>query len=177
MNTSKLDIVMPNWYNREIHKINIPIIQGDIMNVVENLTWSDVSFFRMTINFLSFKNKKKSDEKILDLFTKSDLYKIIHRSTEELILVGVLPLADKSYKLKIDKNDLRGFQLMERPKTVKVAMNFLYRDGVLSTETRNLPTGQLATVLFTMYWTFIRIGSGLIRKSWLKGVNKKVIKK
>lgn len=66
------------------------------------------------------------------------------------------------------------FRAVDERGVVKVAGNFYFRDGVLSTETRNRPIGPMASVLFGMYWLAIRIGSGLIRRAWLAGIRRRV---
>lgn len=67
---------------------------------------------------------------------------------------------------------MAGFRNVTEP-GVKVALNFLYRDGRLRTETRVLPTTRAAGRLFLPYWLSIRAGGGLIRRSWLKGIRQR----
>lgn len=52
-------------------------------------------------------------------------------------------------------------------------MDFLYRDGVLSTKTRCQATDGFATRAISLYWLAIRAGSGIIRGSWLRGISRK----
>lgn len=173
----KLDIAMPHWSFKETHKIKMPQVENDVMKIIKELTWADVPFFRKTINLFAFRNGKKQNENVLELFTNSGLYDIIYSSKHELLMVGILPIGDKTKKLELGDNKIISFQNMDNPKTVKVAMNFFLHNGELSTETRNLPTDNFALVFFTIYWSIIRFGSGLIRKSWLKGIRNKVLKK
>lgn len=172
----KLDIAMPIWHCKETHSIKMPKVENDVMKTIKELTWSDVPFFRKTINLFSFGNKKKHTENVLELFTTSGLYEIIHFSKNELLMVGILPMGNKNKTLELGDNKIENFQKMGNPKTVKVAMNFLLHNNVLITETRNLPTDNYARIFFTIYWSIIRFGSGLIRKSWLKGIRNKVLK-
>lgn len=173
---SILDEIMPKWQSREIHKIEMPDTKGNVMKVIEELTWADVPFFRKSINLLSFGKKKYPNDKVLDLFINSGLYKIAYSSADELVLVGILPVSDKTKKIELGINKLEDFKKLNDAKTVKIAMNFLLRDNILSTETRNKPTDRYSCIFFTAYWLMIRFGSGFIRRSWLKGIRSKILK-
>lgn len=71
----------------------------------------------------------------------------------------------------LDAAELRAFA---GPGWVKVGYDFVLRaDGagtLLSTETRVEATDTRTRVLFGVYWTLIRLGSGLIRRDMLRAV-------
>lgn len=70
--------------------------------------------------------------------------------------------------------DAAGLRAFAAPGWVKVGFDFVLRaDGertLLSTETRVEATDARTRVLFGVYWTLIRLGSGLIRRDMLRAV-------
>lgn len=70
--------------------------------------------------------------------------------------------------------DAAGFAAFDRAGFVKVAMNFgvvEHDDGtLLTTETRILATDPRSRRNFGRYWFVIRLGSGAIRRSWLRAI-------
>ena len=171
-----LDEVMPKWHSREYHSIKVAASTTDVIEVAEELKWKDVPIFYYSINLLSSKkNRKKSDDTIFSLFFGSGLYQKAYRSSEELVIVGILPVSKKIKKHEL--NDvIPDFQKLNEKNIVKIAANFLYKDGILSTETRNLPIGEKANLFFSIYWICIYLGSGMIRRIWLRGIRKKIMK-
>ncbi len=70
--------------------------------------------------------------------------------------------------------DAAGLRAFAEPGWVKVGYDLVLRaDGagtLLSTETRVEATDARTRVLFGVYWTLIRLGSGLIRRDMLRAV-------
>jgi hypothetical protein len=70
------------------------------------------------------------------------------------------------------------FTAFETPGYVKVAMSFLLepenKGTLVSTETRILATDEVAKKRFSWYWRVIGVGSGAIRRSWLKAIRRRV---
>jgi len=66
--------------------------------------------------------------------------------------------------------DLRAF---DRPGYIRVAADFLARDGLLATETRIQPTDAAARRRFALYWAAVRPGSGLLRREWLAAAKRR----
>jgi len=55
----------------------------------------------------------------------------------------------------------------------KVAFDFRLEGGELSTETRVAGTDAHARRRFGLYWLAIRPGSGLIRREWLRAIERR----
>ena len=106
---------------------------------------------------------------MLDLFDHGP-YVLAHRDRDELIYVGFLRFRPAAYTPEFQSDPVMGFRDASPPGTVKIAMNFLYRDGLLSTENRCRAADRLSARAFSVYWLLIRPGSGLIRRSWLRGI-------
>ncbi len=75
-------------------------------------------------------------------------------------------------------HNVEEFTAFQTPGYVRVAMNFLLepqsRGTLVSTETRILATDEIAKKRFTWYWRVIGVGSGTIRRSWLKAIRRRV---
>ncbi|MBM3948670.1 MAG: hypothetical protein FJ312_05425 [SAR202 cluster bacterium] len=75
-----------------------------------------------------------------------------------------------------DADEFVGF---DHPAWAKVAMDFVIRDAphqggvVLSTETRIRVTGEGARRKFAVYWMFIRLPSGLLRRTMLRAIKRR----
>lgn len=78
----------------------------------------------------------------------------------------------------IERGDPVAFAEFDEPGWSKVVMNFRLtpeRDGtLLSTETRVLSTDPATRRAFTLYWGFMRAGSGMIRHDILRAIATKV---
>ena len=75
--------------------------------------------------------------------------------------------------------DPESFTSFEEPGYAKAAMSFLVRaegrGSRLITETRIQTTDAAAARSFSRYWRLVRPGSGLIRRSWLAAVRRRVL--
>lgn len=73
--------------------------------------------------------------------------------------------------------DPQAFVAFKRAGFVKVATNLLIQERdsgstALSTETRIAATDAATRVKFAVYWAVIRLGSGLIRREWLRVIKR-----
>ena len=70
------------------------------------------------------------------------------------------------------------FSAFSEPGYAKAAMNFTVRpEGAgsrITTETRVVGTDADAKRKFRRYWLVIRLGSGAIRRSWLKAIRRRL---
>ena len=62
------------------------------------------------------------------------------------------------------------FRTFAEPGYAKMALNWRFEDGTLSTETRVQLTDARARRLFRRYWLVIRPFSGLVRRAWLRAI-------
>ena len=174
-----LDEAMPRWSTREHHEVSLslgPKRPAAVMDAVEALTWREVPGFYRIIRVAGMGAKRFApDARVLDMFLfLGSPYRLVHRSEEELVIAGILPLSKGQRLPELGDHPVHSFRELTQPNLVKVSMNFLFRNGVLSTETRNLPIGWRASLMFGLYWWSIRLGSGFIRRSWLGGIRRRV---
>ncbi|MGH8937543.1 MAG: hypothetical protein ACRDXD_14985 [Acidimicrobiia bacterium] len=91
-------------------------------------------------------------------------------------------LIDQSWKVSGGRRATVGnaaeFAEFSEPGFVKIGANLLARPAregaFLSTQTRVLATDARTRRVFSVYWLFIRPFSGLIRKSWLQAVARRL---
>lgn len=170
-----LDRAMPEWTWNEFHSIAIPPGHAHVIDIADTLKWCDATLFRWVMRIASFgRVPKHSDDRVLDLFVNGP-YTLAHHDAEELLFVGFLQIRPDASSLALGDDPLTGFRGAAPSSSVKVAMNFLYRDGILSTETRCQATDAFSARAFSLYWLVIRAGSGLIRGSWLRGIRRRAI--
>lgn len=174
---SVLEEVMPRWSSRERHQVRLraaPSSGQAVIDAVEALTWQEVPGFYRLIRWVAMGTKAFApDGQVLKMLLDGP-YRVIHRSDEELVIAAVLPLRRDQRRPELGDDPVAAFRALDERGVVKVAGNFFFRDGILSTETRNLPIGPMASALFGLYWLAIRIGSGLIRRAWLAGIRRRV---
>ncbi len=167
-----LDRALPAWDWNEYHSIETRAAADRVIDAVDALTWNDVPLFRRIMTAASL-GRLPGDRgaRVLDLFDRGP-YTLAHRDSGELVYVGFLRPRHAADTLDFEGDPVTGFRDTSPVGTVKVAMNFLCRDGLLSTETRCQATDSFSARAFGLYWLFIRAGSGIIRRSWLKGITR-----
>ena len=74
--------------------------------------------------------------------------------------------------------EVTDFSRFDEPGYAKAAMNFTVEveaaGSRVTTETRIIGTDAAATRKFRAYWLLIRLGSGAIRRSWLKAIRRRL---
>lgn len=167
-----LDLAMPEWTWNEFHSIPLTPAHSNVTDVADSLRWNDVPAFRRIMRATSLgRVPKHGDDRVLDLFDDGP-YVRAHHDAQELVYVGLLQFRPNP-SLSFGEDPVTGFRDAAPPRAVRVAMNFLYRDGVLSTETRCQATDPFMVRAFSLYWLGIRVGSGVIRGSWLRGIRRR----
>ncbi len=168
-----LDEVQPDWHFRERHGCRVSASTEAVFAAVHGLTWREVPVFRFLMATRAlFVRRPRQDRPIL-----ADMADIgfaeIARSGAELVYGavgrpwspsgGVVPIAD-------EPDPAAAYQVFDEPGWARMAMNFRFVDGVLSTETRVWLTDPRSRRRFRAYWTTIRPFSGLIRRTWLAAI-------
>jgi hypothetical protein len=127
--------------------------------------------FRATMKAVALGRRAfPADQRILDLFLSNGF--VVHRDDEELVVGGIERISRRQPVVPLGADAAARFRDFAEPAHLKLAFNFRYREGVLSTETRVFGTDKRARRLFAVYWFVIRAGSGLIRRVWLRGVRR-----
>lgn len=113
---------------------------------------------------------------LLEVALRGGFVRLAEDPERELVLGAV----GRFWRLSGTRVSLDGpeaFLRFAEPGYAKTAMNFRVDPGPdgcrLSTETRILCTDAGAWWRFDLYWTVIRLGSGLIRRTWLAAVRRR----
>jgi hypothetical protein len=184
---------MPAWTSREFHEVDIRGIDpSDVMAAIHDLTWDEVPVFEMLMSIRGLNVRKFNTEKLarfdlspvpepdrlMSMFEQG--FKTLYASDTELVFGTYLPVSAESWPVSLgspefdpDVDPVEAFRTARPANVVKVAFNLWIHDGVLSTETRNLPIGFRAAFVFRLYWSFIGPFSALIRRIWIQAIKRR----
>jgi hypothetical protein len=151
-----LDAAVPEWQFRERHSIQVAASAERTFAALRAVTAREIFLFR-TLTFVRRFGRRgpasilnaPPDEPILDVATRSGFRVVSIDPPREIVLA--IDVASKIF----------------------AAMNFLVDGERLSTETRIATKGVKAKAIFGAYWFAIRLGSGFIRRMWLRAIKKR----
>ncbi|QHA06584.1 hypothetical protein GQF42_27840 [Streptomyces broussonetiae] len=171
---ARLNEVMPQWHFRKRpHRVRIDGPGEAVLRAVTEVTWSEVPLFSSLLRVSSFGRVRRDPARaVLDEFLSSG-FTVLTRTDRELVLAAV------SGGEPFPPEDAGGarvawFRAYAEPASTKVAFDFRFVDGVLSTETRVLGADEAARNSFRRYWTLIRLPAGLVRREILNAVRRRV---
>ena len=98
--------------------------------------------------------------------------RVAEEPNRELVVAGIGQFWKPSGGLQ-EVASKEQFASFEEPGYAKVAFTFRIQDGQISTETRIAGTDPRARRLFALYWLLVRPGSGLIRREWLRALDRR----
>jgi hypothetical protein len=153
---TSLERLMPQWQFRERHSIRVAASPEVIFEAIRRVTPREIFLFR-TLTFIRHpvRGGRESilnappDEPILDVATRTGFRYLANEPPREIVI---------------------GLDISPE---VFAAMNFLIDGSLLSTETRVFAGTAKARRIFAVYWFVIRLGSGLIRRMWLRAIRKR----
>jgi hypothetical protein len=116
----------------------------------------------------------EDDRTVFEGFKGMGFREVAQDAGRELVVVGIGQFWKPSGGLQkvTSKEQFLSFQ---EPGYAKTAFNFRIEDGELSTETRIAGTDAHARRRFGLYWLLIRPGSGLIRREWLRAIDRRAL--
>jgi hypothetical protein len=176
--TGLLDEVMPEYDVHEVHSLWVPARPEAAYASVKAVSARDVRLFGplMALRTVGRSSRVFGPQRpLLDEMLKAGFMALGEWPGEEIV-VGAIgrfwsPLGNKPRPVE----DFRGF---DEPGFAKAALNFRVtpeRGGSrITTETRIVGTDPAARRKFRAYWLLIRLGSGAIRRSWLKAVRRRL---
>lgn len=113
-----------------------------------------------------------ADEPILGVFAGAG-FEVLARTPEEILVGGIQRFSGSRTMVRLPRPDLATFRDFADPGFIKIGLNFRCAHGMLTTETRVSTTDARSRWLFGLYWLFIRGGSGLIRRVWLRAIRRR----
>ena len=175
---SLLDDVMPEYDVNEVHSLWVPAEPRAAYDAVLAVTASEVRLFGplMALRTLG-RSRRAFDARapLLDEMTRIGFVELGRRPGEEVALGAIGRFWSPFRNRPVAVDDFARFA---EPGYAKAAMNFVVtaEDGGsrITTETRIVGTDRDATRQFARYWRLIRGGSGAIRRSWLKGIRRRL---
>jgi hypothetical protein len=141
----RLDELLPRWDFGERHRIALEAPTESVMRAVEEVTWAEVPAFRRLMQARTLGRLELAGDRPILASMTGWVFTVLDRTADELV-VGAT----------------QG--------QVQIGFNFRYAGGELTTETRVLAEDRRARRLFLLYWTVIRLPSGLIRRVWLGAI-------
>ncbi|HEU4461915.1 MAG TPA: hypothetical protein VFR75_04925 [Solirubrobacterales bacterium] len=168
-----IDQVMPSCDRSEVHCRATAASPPALWTAVHDLRAGEVKAMRVLMGLRTLGRRAgESDRTVLEGFERMGFRPVAEDPGQELVIVGIGHFWKPSGGLQkvTSKEQFLSFQ---EPGYAKTAFNFRIEDGELSTETRIAGTDARARRLFGLYWLLIRPGSGLIRREWLRAIDRR----
>jgi hypothetical protein len=166
---------MPSYDRREVHRRATLASPPTLWDAVHGLRADELTAMRILMGIRTLGRRvDDGDRTVLDRFKRLGFREVAQEPERELVVAGIGQFWKPSGGLRkvTDKEQFLGF---EEPGYAKVAFNFRIQTGELSTETRIAATDAQAHRLFGLYWLLIRPGSGLIRREWLRALERRAL--
>jgi hypothetical protein len=173
-----LDEVMPEYDVHEVHSVWVRASPGAAYEAVKTVSAREVRLFGPLMALRTFGRSGRvfdRDAPLVERMLAAGFVRLGERPGEEIV-VGAIgrfwsPFGNRPRRVE----DFAGF---DEPGYAKAALNFAVtpeRGGSrITTETRIAGTDAAATRKFRAYWLLIRLGSGAIRRSWLKAIRRRL---
>jgi hypothetical protein len=178
--THLIDEVLPEYDVHEVHSLWVPAVPADAWAAVLAVTARDVRLFRPLMRLRTFGRSRRvfdPDRSLLGEMLGVGFMPLGERDGEEVV-VGAIGRFWSPFGNRPRVVD--DFAAFDQPGYSKAALNFTVRpEGAgsrITTETRIVGTDAEATKKFRRYWLLIRLGSGAIRRSWLKAIRRRLIR-
>ena len=176
-----LDEFMPVWQFREYHTKRVAALPARVFEAIKNIRANEILFFK-TLTWIrrggrrtpaSILNAGESAP-LLEVATRSGFLYLADDAPRELV-VGTIVIAPPGVDCAPTP---QMFKATLAPGFALAAMNFLVTpDGkggsLVSTETRVFANNASARKRFGRYWRIIYPGSALIRRMWLRAVERR----
>ena len=179
--TSRLDEFMPAWQFNELHAIRIAAPPERVYAAVKSVRADEIALF----NILTWIRRggrplresilnAGATKPLLDVATQSGFIWLADESPRELV-IGTIIAAPGGVATQLTPAT---FRKNLQPGNVLATMNFTVRpDGaggsLVSTETRVHANDASSRRKFAVYWRVIYPGSAIIRRMWLRAIERR----
>jgi hypothetical protein len=178
---TRLDEFVPVWQFHEVHSLRIAAPPARVYGALRKVRADEIYLFR-TLTWLRRLGRPLppgilnagSRESLIDVATHSS-FLLLADSTPHELVIGTVVIAPPRARGRLSP---RLFHDVLPSGFALAAMNFLVTpDGVggslVSTETRVFANSPATQRRFAVYWRFIYPGSALIRRMWLRAVQRR----
>jgi hypothetical protein len=169
---------MPDYDVHEVHSLRVPAEPNDAFAAVLAVSAREVRLFGPLMRLRTYGRSTRvfdPQEPLLQEMLKIGFVQLGERPREEVVVGAIGRFWSPTGNRPVPTPD---FSTFDEPGYAKAAMNFRVApdgDGSrITTETRIVGTDAEATRKFRRYWLVIRLGSGAIRRSWLKAIRRRL---
>ena len=173
-----LENVMPVYEMHEVHSIWVPAEPDIAYEALLTVSAREVRLLGPLMRLRALGRSRRvpdSGTPLLDEMMKAGFVELGVRPGKEIVLGAIgrfwSPLGNRPL-------EVTDFSRFDEPGYAKAAMNFTVEveaaGSRVTTETRIVGTDAAATRKFRTYWLLIRLGSGAIRRSWLKAIRRRL---
>jgi hypothetical protein len=185
----KLDDFMPHYHFNEVHRLRVRAQPEVVFQAVKTLSVSEMPKLvhgLMVLRGLPAKllgtfheppaSEKNGKMTFLEEMLSADFILLAETPGREVVL-GLVGEFWRMAPRAVVQSSSEAFLRFEAPGYAKVAANLLVtaeKGGAwLQTETRILAMDKTSRRKFGRYWFVIALGSGLIRRLWLRAIKRK----
>jgi hypothetical protein len=166
---------MPTYDRREVHSHATDASPDAVWDAIHHLSGDRLRVMRLLMGLRTLgRRREEATGTVVEGFERMGFRVVAEEPGTELVIAGIGRFWKLSGGLRRVK-DREHFTHFDEPAYAKVAFNFRFADGVLSTETRIAGTDAQARRRFKLYWFLVRPGSGLIRHEWLRAIAKQAV--
>lgn len=175
-----IDDHLPAFRWRERHEIDVPAPIAAVDAAMKAVTYAEMPLARMLMAVRSMGGRGLRNaqptfvEPVLTQLQRSGFLVLGEQPGREIVF-GIVGRFWQVCPVHAKLDGPSAFAAFSEPGWVKAAMN-LTLDPLgesrtrIATETRIVPTDAAAARRFRLYWAFVRSGSGLVRRAWLRAV-------
>lgn len=180
---SRLDEFAPAWQFHEVHSIRIGAPPERVFEAIKQVRADEIVLFRALMWIRRGGTRLPASianamarQPLLDVLTRGGFIYLANDPPREMVLGTVIIVPPGTHGILTPQV----FQKRLRPGFVLAAMNFgVMPDGrggsLLSTETRVFANSPGVRRGFAAYWRVIYPGSALIRRMWLRAIEKRAV--
>jgi hypothetical protein len=180
---NRLDEFTPVWQFRELHTIRVAASPARVFDAIRRVRADEIRLFH-TLTWIRRGGREAPPsilnaggrEPLIDVATRSGFVRLADDAPREL-LIGAVVMAPPGTR---GKPTAEMFRKPLPPGFAVATMNFVVKaDGpgrsMVSTETRVYASDAAARRRFAAYWRVIYPGSAIIRRMWLRAIERRAI--
>jgi hypothetical protein len=163
---TELDRVLPEWHFRELHCTQVDAQPERVFAAVRAVTLAEMPLARLLVRARGL--RVAVDRPVLEQAMRSFSW-VAHEAGRELVLASI----GRPWRYRGGEGPNADFVPFDEPGFAKMALSFRLDGRTLSTETRVLLTDERSRRAFRRYWLLIRPFSGLLRRVWLRAIERR----
>jgi hypothetical protein len=161
------DRFLPEWHFRERHARRVDAPPERVFAAVREVTLKEMGVFRVLGWLRGI--RAPADRPFFEVALAGGWEVLAEEPGRELVLGAI----GQPWRPRGGDRPDGDFATFDRPGYAKLAIDWRLEGGVLSTETRVFLTDGESRRKFRRYWIVIRPWSGLIRRVWLRAIDRR----